>query len=359
MQHDSPEKPVRYAIIVRGPLAHFTAVVLRWYLNDARGLGLGRHGVGVVFSHNYGSCANTTFLAELKALHPNSFDWVLRDVPPQLGIGYRNAQREASHHGIAVAMQRWDPEFVLVHRPDAVFQDPDALPRLAALLRAQPSPTDLPAGRSRLGFGASQTMLTDFYGRFHLDDHVVFGRAADVAAYWSVDNPRYCNRCTHSTHLPAVIRAQRSRCFIPGPESELGELWVRWERDTSGAPLPASTAELLAARGFIVNTAKFGHASVLHPHQHAFAAHVKMKQLPLQPLENFQHKAPGRSVRRREPFGVMSLCSRLAVGTYDCASVQGARALYGRPTDWPCPYTNASARSRHASCVASAAQGSS
>ena len=341
----------RFALVIRGPLAHFTSVAIEYYLG---GLSLGQRGVGVVFSHNTRSCANTTFLFALRDAHPRSFDWVLREPPPRLGVGFRNAQREASHHGISLAVRRWSPKFVLVHRPDALFQEVDSLPRLAALLAAQPVPSGLLRGRSRLAIGASQTVLSDFYGRFHLDDHVVFGLAADVAAYWSVDNPHYCNACSHSTELPAAVAKQRTRCFIPGPESELGEAWLRWEHNRSATPLPESTEALIAARLVIVDVASFGHASVMHPAHHALAKRVTLRDFPLLPSARFQHKSPSPSLRSREPFGAMSVCARSA-GRYDCTGATRKANHAIRTIDWPCrdadgPLDSASTV-RHGGCL--------
>lgn len=340
-----------FAVVIRGPLATFTRAAIEYLV------GLQLRDVGVVFSHNTGSCANTTFLASLRDAHPRAFDWVLHEPPPRLGMGYRNAQREASHHGVALAVRRWSPAFVLVHRPDALFQEPDSLPRLAALLQAQPPPSDLPNGRGRLVIAAPQLVLNDFYGSYHLDDHVIFGRTADVAIYWSVDNPFYCRTCSHSTELSAAVKKRRSRCFVPGPESEFGEVWVRWEHSRSGAPLPSSTEALIAARLTVVDAASFGHVSVLHPSKHAFAKTAAPRDFPLRPAVRFQFKVPSPSMRRREPFGAMSVCTRTAASTFDCTgALQRANAdPTARSTDWPCsdaddPSSGAAA-ARHGACA--------
>ena len=317
----------RFAVVMRGPLAHFTSVAIEWYL--------GYRNTGVVFSHNTGSCANTSFLTTLRNDHPYSFDWVLRKPPPLLGIGYRNAQREASHHGIALAMRNWSPEFLLVQRPDALFQETDSLPRIAALLQAQ-LPSDLPNGQGRLALAAGQTVIGDFYGVYHLDDHVVFGRAADVAAYWSVNNPYYCRSCAHSTELPPAILKQRERCRVPGPESELGDTWVRWAHEQSGAPLPVSTEALIAARLVIFEPARFGYVSMLHPSMHSLARTIALSNLPLLPVSRFQHKTP-ESARRNEPFGAMSVCVLdAATGKYDCSRSRRRVRSGARSREWPC-----------------------
>jgi len=341
---------VHFAIVVRGPLGHFTSVVLSWYLDFRLGLALGQRGIGVVFSHNRGSCANTSFLQSLKDMHPHAFDWVLAEAPPRLGVGYRNAQREASHHGIALAVRRWQPEYLMVHRPDAVFQEADALPRLAALLATMP-PRGLPPSRMRLIFGASQTVLSNFYGRFHLDDHIVFGRAADVADYWAVHNPGYCRQCSHSSQLPSSVVSFRKKCRLPGPESELGQLWVHWDHNKSRAPLPRSTAALIDERAIVINGAAFGHASMLHPLKQKLASRIRLRDLPLRPIAAFQHKVPGRSLRQREPSNVMVLCSLTAAGTYDCAGVKGSPKADQHGEDWPCADGEAgSSVTRHGGC---------
>ena len=310
--------------------------------------------VAVVFSHNPGSCNTLAVLQAFKAAHPHAFDWVLRDPPPRLGMGFRNAQREASHHGISLGVRRWSPEFVLVHRPDALFQEANSLPRLARLLRAQPPPLDMPRGRGRLALGAGQTVLSEFYGLYHLDDHVSFGRAADVAAYWSADNPSYCRKCSYSTALPATIVQQRKRCFVPGPESELGETWVRWEHNRSGTPLPASTEALIAARLVVLDLATFGYVSVQHPSKHALAQTLTLRDLPLRPVGAFQYKT--ELIKRKEPFGAMSACARSATGTYNCTGANRV-SKSARTMDWPCSSADdpsSQATKRYGGCLRAA-----
>ena len=117
MRRSAAERQYEYAIVVRGPMLAFTRVALSHYLQTLPG-------VGVVFSHNDG-CAGSHealhFLRELSDRHSNTFDFVLAPPPPRLGLGYRNAQREATFYGVRRAIDRWRPRWVLVHRPDSAF----------------------------------------------------------------------------------------------------------------------------------------------------------------------------------------------------------------------------------------------
>ena len=83
--------------------------------------------VGVVFSHNRGcagSAAQQPTLEELQNRYPATFGFVLAEPPLELGIGFRNVQREATYHGVRHAIELWRPRWVLVHRPDAGFVQP-------------------------------------------------------------------------------------------------------------------------------------------------------------------------------------------------------------------------------------------
>lgn len=194
---------LRFAIVIKGPLLPFTRRLIHYYLERA----IDRSTTAVVFSHNTGTCAvNETrhFLEAVHREHANHFAWELAPPPPHLGYGYRNAQREACARGASLALARWRVSYILVHRADSSLQRVAGLEDLAAVVRNFPRSDPGDSGRigvgggvggggfgrggglfrGRLGFLPYQTQLTDFYGRFHLDDHVVFGRAADVVHFW-------------------------------------------------------------------------------------------------------------------------------------------------------------------------------
>jgi hypothetical protein len=257
-----------HAIVIKGPLLAFTRALLRFYLEG--------NASAVVFSHNTGGCmsnATLSFLVALRHRFPAAFDFVLKPPPPRLGVGFRNAQREACYHGVqhaskpthltyhksplhdvlrststrlachpqsfcagvspAPAVARFRPTHVLVHRPDSGFvvvnRANDFMLRLVQLEAAQPPISRPPrdaasAPARRLGFCGNQISLTDFYGEYHLDDHCLFGHASDVLQYWSVEAPSYRRDRPYSTSLSPSVRARRTECLVPGTESENGQL---------------------------------------------------------------------------------------------------------------------------------------
>ena len=110
-------RTIEHAIVIKGPISGFTRAVLSHYLHTLTG-------TGVVFSHNNGtsgSACELPFLVQLARQYPSTFAYVLSSPPPNLGRGFRNAQREACFHGVRVAIERWAPRWVMVHRPDAAF----------------------------------------------------------------------------------------------------------------------------------------------------------------------------------------------------------------------------------------------
>ena len=110
-----------HAIVVKGPMLAFTRAALAHYLESMPA-------VGVVFSHNNGtggSACSVPFLEQLSRRFPATFDYVIAEPPPRLGLGFRNAQREACYHGVRRAIERWSPRWILVHRPDGAFVQDD------------------------------------------------------------------------------------------------------------------------------------------------------------------------------------------------------------------------------------------
>ena len=110
-----------HAIVVKGPMLAFTRAALAHYLETMPA-------VGVVFSHNNGtggSACSVPFLEQLSRRFPATFDYVIAEPPPRLGLGFRNAQREACYHGVRRAIERWSPRWILVHRPDGAFVQDD------------------------------------------------------------------------------------------------------------------------------------------------------------------------------------------------------------------------------------------
>jgi hypothetical protein len=282
---------LKYAIVIKGPLVAFTRACMGHYLATMPG-------VGVVFSHNRGcagSAAQQPTLEELQSRYPATFGFVLAEPPLELGIGFRNVQREAVYHGVRHAIELWRPRWVLVHRPDAGFVQPrqwiwslnkggpgttvplhgepglNVMERLAAVALAQPPVVfssrvadgsrrqNMPPLSRRLGVCPFQMHLTTFYGHYTVDDHCMFGLAHDVLAFWSLAPP-YCRECVSSSELdPDVLALPRKRlCRKPGTEQENGILWVEWMMREGWAP-PNTTLKLLEQQLWVLNPLPFGY----------------------------------------------------------------------------------------------------
>ena len=388
-----PNSPLTYAVVIKGPLLPFTRAALEYYLSPR---GLDRTSSALVFTHTNGTCATAETAAFLHALafaHPETFAAVLSPPPPHLGQHFRNVQREVCFHGARYALHRWHVKYILMHRSDGAFQKlRQALPGLAALLRAlPPPPAELTDGR--LGFCPFQTQvrhtlpislptshgppsciaprcydaaipqtslrgvcvrshplcsrqLTDFYGRFHLDDHCIFGRVEAMMRYFSLSNPFYNRSRPASTQLPAEMRrpAIRRTCTLPGPEADNGLLWVLWDEQKYGLAVPQSTKALLAERAFTIDPASFEHVAVRGGQL------LDGRRLPLDPAA-YIYRRPGRVAARLAPFGPLTLCvrrtlddahgiqaagSRSPLTVYDCS---GSPEVQNRtdPPSWPCP----------------------
>ncbi|KAL1496477.1 hypothetical protein AB1Y20_016431 [Prymnesium parvum] len=358
--------PFTFAVVIKGPLSHFTSLVLQYYLTQLWDPST----TAVAFSHNTASCSNNaTALLALKAAHPRRFDFVLSPRPPRLGKGFRNAQREAAHHGVALALRRWRPAYVLLHRPDAAF-------RRAA--RSPPSRgcsdrcrRDATGGRGWASAPSRRgaTDLGDMHGRFHLDDHCMFGEAAEVARYWSIHNPLYRRALPNSTALPPEVyewyatHPSRLLCDTPGPESENGYLWVLWDGDEAELPSTQALFDEAAGRAFLFSPHAVGdYASVqLGPAGHRTRAGLMtLAHFPLRagrcpdgtsaagvPLwrgcdSSWNSQVPRHFGIGRAPYLAAFLCDARAdkSGAMECrVNVTRAQVLNEtrKGSPWPCP----------------------
>ena len=317
---------LRYAIVVKGPLLAVTRLVLSYYL-ETIGPNLSST-TGVVYSHNTGACLSAevrAHLADLEARHVN-FAAALEPPPPRSGLGYRNVQREACFRGAALALARWRVDYILVHRPDAAFQHPLALPGLAALHDAQPPPQDAPLRpEGRVGVCPFQVQLTDFYGRFHLDDHCIFGRSTAVLRYWSLNNPSYnASLPYYVPHPSPTHHSVRSACRVPGPESENGQLWVAQDEVERGAPPPRDTRTLIVERMWVIDPEPWDYA----------CTRDRPPDRPALPLDPRRYGFRWPPNAARTPFGVLNLCPR-SDGQYHCANALDVRNRTDAP-NWGC-----------------------
>lgn len=168
------------AIVIKGPLLPFTEDVIAHYATTLPS------DVAVVFSHTNGPCftaARLQTLRHLARVHPN-FEWTINAAPPSDGANYRNVQRESTYYGVRFAAEALGARDVLMQRADSVFQNASRLfSDLRRVRDALPPPT-VPMPGGRVGLCPTQMQLTDTYGRFHLDDHCMFGSAEALLYFW-------------------------------------------------------------------------------------------------------------------------------------------------------------------------------
>jgi hypothetical protein len=311
-----------FALIIKGPLLTFTVRVIEYYAT--------RFGdeTGIVFSHNNGTCygaRRATVLRELEAKHAN-FVSTIQPAPPELGHNFRNAQREATYHGVRLAVQAFRAKYVFMQRPDTVFQKPSMLTDLAALLAAQPPPA-VPVVGGRVGICPFQTQFTDFYGRFALDDHCMFGAPEAVEHFWSTSNEFY----RASAHAwSGQMNNSRHGCRTPGVESDNGFIWVMADA-RRGIPPPADTRELIAQRMFVINPEAWDHVCLRGKGN-------RDVRLPYDTTHNMMSFA---KIRPAAPYGVFAQCTKQAQ-LYDCSSVGDVQARTDTPK-WACTAQHTSA----------------
>jgi hypothetical protein len=327
---------VDLVVVVKGPLLRFTREVLKFYTS---------RGLHTVYSGRRDGCLSPSDLAFIDALdtaNHSIFAHVLSEQPPRDGYAYRNSQREAAHAGIALAVQRWAARLVLVHRSDAAFQGETAARAFSALYDAQAKLLALvrPAGAwGPLGLSPFQTQFTDYFGRYHLCDHVLLGEAGELLRFFSTHNPYYySNRSASTTFDDGVPHNQK--CPVPGPESENGMLWMQWEAAVRGTQMPRGVLDLLReGRVFFLNP----HAPVfdyVSSYSHAIQGSLPLKGSSI--LAQHRFKVPGTHLLKKEPFGAMSLCTPKDL-TYECSHLFGDHASTGivrarfKGLDWPCP----------------------
>ena len=183
----------------------------------------------------------------------------------------------------------------------------------------------MPGGR--IGFCPWQFQFSDAHGRYHLDDHCTFGRAAGVLHYWSTDNIFYNSSADEWSRRHGNLRTP-DHCRGPGAESDNGFIWVMDDSVRRGLPPPANTSELIAQRAFVLNPASWDYVCMRGRAQRnislpAPAALSKMQPAILAPLN---------------PFGVHRQCRERA-RYYDCAQVGPVQNRTDTPM-WACVASN-------------------
>ena len=312
------------AIVIKGPLLPFTEDVIAHYATTLPS------DVAVVFSHTNGPCftaARLQTLRHLARVHPN-FEWTINAAPPSDGANYRNVQRESTYYGVRFAAEALGARDVLMQRADSVFQNASRLfSDLRRVRDALPPPT-VPMPGGRVGLCPTQMQLTDTYGRFHLDDHCMFGSAEALLYFWAVDNVFYDRRA--EAWSSAAMGNARRGCKLPAVESDNGFIWVRDGLARRGMPPPQSTRDLIAQRAFILNAAAWGH--VCRRRRTNQRLH-----LPVDP-DKFNVLSP-EIVGRAAPLGVYAQCTAREF-TYDCAGVgDDVQARTDTPR-WACSASN-------------------
>jgi len=319
-ESDGPREPKTFAVVIKGPLLRFTVNVIDYYASQL----LNASNTAVIFSHNNGSCltpwARMT-LRELGARYSH-FAYTLQPAPASSGANFRNFQREASFYGALLAVRLFRSQYVLVQRPDSVFQSASLFPDLHALLQAQPPPS-VPMPGGRVGLCPIQTQLSDVYGRFHLDDHCMFGRSEAVLNFWSVSNQYYRAGAAAWSHT--VGNKLRLGCPFPGAESDQGYIWVLDASTRLGIPPPASTAELLQQRAFVLNPEAWKHVCLR-------GKGGLDQKLPVSTEHNVM---TARVVSAYNPYSIPRLCEKKEM-VFDCSAVPAKVRNETHSPRWAC-----------------------
>mmetsp|Transcript_786 Transcript_786/g.1613 ORF Transcript_786/g.1613 Transcript_786/m.1613 type:complete len:321 (+) Transcript_786:432-1394(+) len=306
------------AVVIKGPLLRFTVNVIAFYLSR-----FDSNTTAVVFSHNNGSCLKKpreAVLQMLAAKHSN-FASSLAPAPPVEGYNFRNFQREACYYGTLLAVQRFNADYVFMHRHDTVFQAPTVLTDLVRILRAQPPPSVRSPG-GRFGLCPFQTQFTDFYGRFALDDHCMFGRPKALLHFWSISNSFYNNSL--ATWSDSRVNNTRRGCRAPGPESDNGFIFVMEDYKRFGTPIPKDTKELILQRAFVINPEAWDHVCLRG-----------RGDVPLQlPCNTSYNRMSPKIIAPVAPYGVYKQCQAQRE-LYDCSTVGDVKDGAATPR-WAC-----------------------
>ena len=336
----SPHSPedaapeISYAIVIKGPLLAFTRDVVAYYLRQHRD-------AAVVFSHHNGTCGSdgaTVRLLQHMATdkHGARFAYEIGHALAVPGQGYRNAQREAWYYGIRRALALWGAgggerggglRYVFLQRSDSAFQEPSMLHNLHALAAAQPPPA-VPIPGGRVGLCGIQIVLSNVYGRFHLDDHCAFGTPLALLHYWNVKNPLYNRTRISSTGPPSNTRRH---CRWPAAESEAGFLWVMQDALQRAIPVPASTRDLLHQRAWVIDPWALGHVCRRKRGD---------RRLTLPLAAPAQYNILNEAVvNASAPLSALRLCSR-AGGQFDCSALADSVANRTDSPRWACAASN-------------------
>lgn len=269
----------------------------------------------VVFSHNI-ACTSNVSQSIIESLRKDTdlFAFVLRSPPPNLGFNHRNAQRESIFYGVAYAIRKWAIKYVLVQRSDAVFQARNFLTDLRRVYIKHH------ATSANLMMCPFQLQFTDFYGKFHVDDHCVFGETEAVQQFWTVDRRVY-NRMRSYANLP---KPHWSRCTFPASEAETGFVWTRFMHITRGHAIPNSTLSLIKGRIIVLDPERFGYLS---------RRGRSARRLSL-PCASHLTTMSYSKMRVAMPYSAFTLCHS-SEGIYDCRNVADVANQIKMP-DWGC-----------------------
>ena len=283
------------AIVVKGPFAPFSIDVMQLYFNM---------GLRVVFSHNDECLSNASrrVLDRWQETHHQHFTYILRKPPLHVGFNHRNAQRESIHFGVRHATQTWPVvRYVLVHRADAAFQREGFLDDIQRLYLEQRKVRP----QVRVATCPFQLQFTDAYGRYHVDDHCLFGEIGAVLDYWTLDPRLYDAASPYS-----VVAFPRKQCDFPASESETGTLWVRTLYGHDERRMPSSTLSLANL-----------HILVLHPKTWGYVSRRGKSwarlSLPCAPRHDTMTYA---KVAAAAPHSPLAMCRSVDAGYFDCVN---------------------------------------
>lgn len=165
-------------------------------------------------------------------------------------------------------------------------------------------------------------------GRYHLDDHCMFGTAEAVLHFWSLDNIYYSSSAR--AWSGAKQGNVRPGCRYPAVESDNGFIWVADDLARRGVPMPHSTRDLLKERAFVFNPEAWDYVC---RRKHT-STHLSL------PVDSATfNKLNPKSMLTMVPFGIHAQCKEERF-LFNCSGVADGIQNRTDTPRWACSASN-------------------